>query len=193
MRAHFNTFIASDSDTSTPTANPHAHQPQPKYRAVFISDLHLGTAGCQAGVLLDFLKTSSCHYLYLVGDIIDGWQLKQRWFWPESHNVVIQKLLRQARKGCQITFIPGNHDEFAREFLGHQFGGIEVAAEAVHTTALGKRLWVIHGDQFDGSFSAPSGWLTWATTFTSSRCGSTGTSTTGVAAWACPPGHGQPT
>lgn len=150
MRAHFNTSIASDSDTPTLTTNPHSHQPPLNYRAVFISDLHLGTAGCQAEVLLDFLKARSCHHLYLVGDIIDGWQLKRRWFWPESHNVVIQKLLRQARKGCQITFIPGNHDEFAREFLGHQFGGIQVAAEAVHTTAQGKRLWVIHGDQFDG-------------------------------------------
>ncbi len=120
-----------------------------RYRAVFVSDLHLGTPGCQAEALLDFLKAHPSEHLYLVGDIIDGWQLRKRWFWPQAHNDVVQKLLRRARKGCRIVFVPGNHDEFARMFVGHQFGGIEVAAETVHTTADGRRLWVIHGDQFD--------------------------------------------
>ncbi len=125
-------------------------EPPSRYRAVFISDLHLGTPGCQAGQLLAFLKASPCEQLYLVGDIIDGWQLRRRWYWPQAHNDVVQKLLRAARKGCRVVFVPGNHDEFARGFIGHQFGGIEVVEEAVHVTAAGQRLWVTHGDYFDG-------------------------------------------
>jgi UDP-2,3-diacylglucosamine pyrophosphatase LpxH len=121
-----------------------------RYRAVFISDLHLGTPGCQARALLDFLRVGSSDYLYLVGDIVDGWQLRRRWYWPQAHNDVVQKLLRRARKGCRVVFVPGNHDEFARGFIGHQFGGIEVEEDAVHVTADGRRLWVTHGDYFDG-------------------------------------------
>jgi UDP-2,3-diacylglucosamine pyrophosphatase LpxH len=120
------------------------------YRAIFISDLHLGTPGCQAEALLEFLKTHSCDTLYLVGDIIDGWQLRRKWYWPQAHNDVVQKLLRKARKGCRVIYVPGNHDEFARDFLNHSFGGVEVVEHAVHTTADGKKLWVIHGDYFDG-------------------------------------------
>jgi UDP-2,3-diacylglucosamine pyrophosphatase LpxH len=119
------------------------------YRAIFISDLHLGTPGCQADALLEFLKEHTSDYLYLVGDIIDGWQLRRRWYWPQAHNDVIQKLLRKARKGCRVIYVPGNHDEFARHFLDHHFGGIEVVEEAVHKTADGRQLWVIHGDYFD--------------------------------------------
>jgi len=121
-----------------------------RFRAVFISDIHLGTAGCQADALLDFLKHHKSDYLYLVGDIVDGWQLRRRWYWPQAHNDVVQKLLRRARKGCKVTFIPGNHDEFARAFVGHQFGGIEVHEDTTHTTADGRTLWVTHGDYFDG-------------------------------------------
>ncbi len=120
------------------------------YRAVFISDVHLGTPGCQAHALLDFLRSHPSDCLYLVGDIVDGWQLRRRWYWPQSHNDVVQKLLRRARKGCRVVFVPGNHDEFARAFIGHQFGGIEVMDDAVHTTADGRTLWVTHGDYFDG-------------------------------------------
>jgi UDP-2,3-diacylglucosamine pyrophosphatase LpxH len=119
------------------------------YRAIFISDLHLGTPGCQADALLDFLKEHESDYLYLVGDIIDGWQLRRRWYWPQAHNDVIQKLLRKARKGTRVIYVPGNHDEFARHFLDHHFGGIEVVDQAVHKTADGRQLWVIHGDYFD--------------------------------------------
>jgi UDP-2,3-diacylglucosamine pyrophosphatase LpxH len=119
------------------------------YRAIFISDLHLGTPGCQAEALLDFLKEHTSDYLYLVGDIVDGWQLRRKWYWPQAHNDVIQKLLRKARKGCRVIYVPGNHDEFARGFLDHQFGGVEVIEEAVHLTADGRQLWVIHGDYFD--------------------------------------------
>jgi UDP-2,3-diacylglucosamine pyrophosphatase LpxH len=123
---------------------------QRRVRAVFVSDIHLGTAGCQAKALLDFLKHHPSDHLYLVGDIVDGWQLRRRWFWPQAHNDVVQKLLRRARKGCRVVFIPGNHDEFARAFVGHQFGGIEVHEDTVHTTADGRTLWVTHGDYFDG-------------------------------------------
>lgn len=119
-------------------------------RTVWLSDVHLGTPGCQAHALLDFLKHVQCQQMYLVGDIIDGWQLRRNWHWPQAHSDVIQKLLRKVRKGTRMTFIAGNHDEFARRFLGVTLGGIEVADEAVHTTACGRRLWILHGDQFDG-------------------------------------------
>ncbi len=119
-------------------------------RTIFISDIHLGTAGCQALALLDFLRVMRCDTLYLVGDIVDGWQLRRRWFWPQAHNDVVQKVLRAARKGTRVIFIPGNHDEFARRYEGHEFGGIAVMNECVHITADGKKLWVMHGDLFDG-------------------------------------------
>jgi UDP-2,3-diacylglucosamine pyrophosphatase LpxH len=138
------------SGQSPQSEDEEAERGDRRVRAVFISDLHLGTPGCQAGALLEFLKAYPSDTLYLVGDIIDGWQLKRRWFWPQTHNDVVQKVLRQARKGCRVVFVPGNHDEFARAFVGHSFGGVEVVADAVHTTADGRRLWVIHGDQFDG-------------------------------------------
>lgn len=122
----------------------------PRLRAVFISDVHLGTPGCQAEALLGFLKAHPSERLYLLGDIIDGWQLRRRWYWPQAHNDVVQKILKRARKGCQVVFVPGNHDEFARHFTDHHFGGVEVVPEAVHVTADGQRLWLIHGDHFDG-------------------------------------------
>ncbi|MBY0467728.1 MAG: UDP-2,3-diacylglucosamine diphosphatase [Burkholderiaceae bacterium] len=125
-------------------------EPKPHYRSVWISDLHLGTPGCQAAALLDFLKHFESENLFLVGDIIDGWQLRRSWYWPQAHNDVVQKLLRKARKGTRVVFIPGNHDEFARRYLGHDFGGIEVAEDWIHETADGRRLWIVHGDLFDG-------------------------------------------
>ena len=121
-----------------------------RVRTVWISDLHLGTPGCQAEALLDFLRDVECDTLYLVGDIIDGWQLRRQWYWPQTHNDVVQKLLRKARKGTRVVFVPGNHDEFARKYLGHNFGGIDVVEECVHELADGRRLWVTHGDLFDG-------------------------------------------
>jgi UDP-2,3-diacylglucosamine pyrophosphatase LpxH len=123
---------------------------RPRLRAIFISDLHIGTPGFQAEALLDFLKHHPSDVLYLVGDIVDGWQLRRRWFWPQSHNDVVQKLLRRARKGCRVIYVPGNHDEFARHFVGHAFGGVEVVHDTSHTTAKGLKLWVVHGDHFDG-------------------------------------------
>lgn len=120
------------------------------FRTLWISDLHLGTPGCDVQALLTFLRQVECETLYLVGDILDGWQLKRHWYWPQAHNDVIQKLLRKARKGTRIIFIPGNHDEFARAFVNHEFGGIEILQDHMHITADGRRLWVTHGDMFDG-------------------------------------------
>ena len=119
-------------------------------RSIFISDVHLGLPDCQARYLLDFLRHNDSEYLYLVGDIIDGWQLRKGWFWPQAHNDVIQKVLRKARKGTQVVYIPGNHDEAARQFCDLAFGDIHVRSEAFHTTLAGKRLWIVHGDLFDG-------------------------------------------
>ena len=121
-----------------------------RYRAIWISDIHLGTPGCQADKLLDFLKRTDSQYLYLVGDIIDGWALKRRWYWQQVHNDVIQKILRKARKGTFVTYIAGNHDEAARHFLGLAFGGIAIEDEVIHITEKGQRLLVLHGDRFDG-------------------------------------------
>lgn len=136
--------------TSYDTAASHAAPEAKRYRTIWISDLHLGTAGCQAERLLDFLRRNESETLYLVGDIVDGWRLRKRWSWPQAHNDVVQKLLRKVRKGTRVVYIPGNHDEFARQYDQHFFGGIEVKLEAEHVTADGRRLWVTHGDQFDG-------------------------------------------
>lgn len=126
-----------------------ADVPVKNWRTLFISDVHLGTRGCQAELLLDFLKHNEAETIYLVGDMIDGWRLKNGWYWPQSHNDVVQKLLRRARKGTRLIYIPGNHDEFMRDYLGQHFGGVEVINQIIHTTADGKRILVIHGDQFD--------------------------------------------
>ncbi len=120
-----------------------------KYRSLFLSDVHLGTRGCQADLLLDFLKHNDADTVYLVGDIIDGWRLKRSWYWPQLHNDVVQKLLRKGRKGARIVYIPGNHDEFLRDFFGIHFGGVEVVDQFIHEGANGKKYLVIHGDQFD--------------------------------------------
>jgi len=120
-----------------------------RVRTLFLSDLHLGTKGCQAEVLLDFLRRYDAETIYLVGDIVDGWRLKSGWYWPQSHNDVVQKLLRKVRKGSSLIYVPGNHDEFLRDYVGVNLGGIELAEHAIHETANGKRYLVIHGDQFD--------------------------------------------
>jgi len=147
-------------DDPRATRPPEAAEPvRPhRYRSVWISDVHLGTPGCQAEALLDFLKHADCANLFLVGDIIDGWQLRRQWYWPQSHNDVVQKLLRKARKGTRVIFIPGNHDEFARRYLGNNFGGVEVAEDWIHVTADGRRLWITHGDLFDGVIQCAA-WL----------------------------------
>jgi UDP-2,3-diacylglucosamine pyrophosphatase LpxH len=119
------------------------------YRTIWVSDVHLGTRGCKAEFLLDFLKYTESEYLYLVGDIVDGWRLRKNWYWAQSHNDVVQKLLRKARKGTQVYYIPGNHDEMLRDYTGIQLGGVTLLDEALHTTADGRRLLILHGDSFD--------------------------------------------
>lgn len=119
------------------------------YRTVFISDAHLGSRGCQAAALSKFIKYVRCERLYLVGDIVDMWRLKQRWYWPGEHNNVLRRILNQTKHHTDVVFVPGNHDEGARQFLHSDFGGIRILPYAVHVTADGKRLLVVHGDQFD--------------------------------------------
>lgn len=120
-----------------------------RFRTVFLSDVHLGTKGCQADALLDFLKYHDADVIYLVGDIFDGWQLRSNWYWPQSHNDVVQKILRKARKGSRIVYLPGNHDELLRSYYGTHLGGIEVIERLIHIAADGKRYLVLHGDLFD--------------------------------------------
>jgi len=125
------------------------HEPNTRYRTIFLSDLHLGARGCQAALMLDFLRHNEADTYYLVGDIIDGWRLRGGWYWPQAHNDVVQKLLRKVRRGARMVFVPGNHDEFARQFFGLSFGGIEIKRNALHVTADGRRFWITHGDEFD--------------------------------------------
>ena len=118
-------------------------------RAIFLSDVHLGTRACQAERLLDFLREHESDYLYLLGDIVDFWAMKRSVQWAPSHNTVVQKVLRRARHGCQVIFIPGNHDEALREHAGIAFGDIRVESEWIHQTADGRRYWLVHGDEYD--------------------------------------------
>ncbi|MEM7224952.1 MAG: UDP-2,3-diacylglucosamine diphosphatase [Pseudomonadota bacterium] len=127
----------------------HGVIPKARFRAIWISDVHLGTRGCKADYLLDFLRSTDSERLYLVGDIFDGWQLKRSWYWPKAHDEVVQAILRKARKGTRVIYLPGNHDEVLRRYIGLHFAGIEVKEDTVHVTADGKRLLVIHGDLFD--------------------------------------------
>ncbi len=128
------------------------------FRTIWISDIHLGTSGCQAKRLLEFLKATESDKLYLVGDIVDGWQLKRRWYWHQTHNDVVQLVMKKAKKGTKVIFVPGNHDEMVRQFIGLDFGGIKIRDEHVHTTANGKRMLVLHGDRFDGVIACAK-WL----------------------------------
>ena len=123
--------------------------PMHRYRTIWISDVHLGTRGCKAEYLLEFLRRNDADTIYLVGDIIDGWRLKKSWYWPQTHNDVVQKLLRMVRKGTRAVYVPGNHDEWLRDYTSLQFGGVEVVDEAIHVTTDGRRLLVMHGDAYD--------------------------------------------
>ncbi len=121
-----------------------------RFRTIWLSDFHLGTRECKASFLLDFLRHNESETLYLVGDVFDGWALTRSWHWDQTHNDVIQKLLRKARKGTKVVYLPGNHDEFARDYAGLSFGRVHVESEVVHETADGRKLLVLHGDVFDG-------------------------------------------
>jgi UDP-2,3-diacylglucosamine pyrophosphatase LpxH len=132
-------------------AQPDFFAPERKqYRSVWISDIHLGTKHAQVDALLEFLRDVDCKYLYLVGDFIDGWQLKSKWHWQDNYNVLVQKLLRKSRKETKVIYITGNHDEFLEQFLGMKFGNVIIAREVIHTAANGKKYLVLHGHQFDG-------------------------------------------
>jgi UDP-2,3-diacylglucosamine pyrophosphatase LpxH len=127
-------------------------------RSLFISDVHLGTSGCKADLLIEFLRQYEAEIIYLVGDIIDGWRLKGGWYWPQVQNDVVQKLLRKVRKGARLIYLPGNHDEFLRDYAGLNFGNIEIVDRVIHVGADGRKYLVLHGDQFD-VVVAHSKWL----------------------------------
>ncbi len=136
----------------------HAKAPRLRLRTVFISDVHLGFRGCQADYLLDFLNSIDTDRLVLVGDIVDLWALKRSLYWPAAHQEVLRTIIKLSQSGTEVIYVPGNHDEAAREFCGMSFGEIKIHRQLEHETADGKRLLVLHGDEFDGAvhFSA---WL----------------------------------
>ena len=133
-------------------------RPCRNHRTIFISDTHLGTRGCKAEALADFLAHNECSTLFLVGDIVDGWQLKRRWYWNSAQSRVVAEILAKVDNGARVIFVPGNHDEFARAYAGRLFAGVEVAFETIHETADGRRLLVLHGDRFDGVIACAK-WL----------------------------------
>jgi UDP-2,3-diacylglucosamine pyrophosphatase LpxH len=120
-----------------------------RFRTIWISDVHLGTKGCNAELLIDFLDSTDSDTMYLVGDIIDGWRLRKKVYWPAAHNDIVWRILKRAKRGTRIVYVPGNHDEMVRQFSGMNFGGVEIERAAIHTTADGRRLLVMHGDEFD--------------------------------------------
>ena len=150
----FRTARPAAPPTATVTDTAHFR----RHRTIFISDTHLGTRGCKAEALGDFLAHNDCATLFLVGDIVDGWRLKRRWYWTDAQSQVVAQILRKVDAGTRVIFVPGNHDEFAREYAGRLFAGVEVVQEAIHETADGKRLWVLHGDRFDGVIACAK-WL----------------------------------
>ena len=153
-------LLAMDGEWEVPSAAAPAWFDEPghfeptrarlAFRTVWISDTHLGTPGCNAEMLLDFLRSVECETLFLVGDIVDGWQLRKGWYWPPRHNDILRCVLKKAKHGTRIIFVPGNHDEAFRDYAGLNFGGVEVVLEARHMTADGRKLLIIHGDEFDG-------------------------------------------
>ncbi len=130
--------------------DPKGFRAKRRFRTVWISDVHLGTRGCNAVLLVDFLRSIECETLYLVGDIVDGWRLRRGWYWPDAHNEVVRRILKMAHRGTRVVFVAGNHDEVLRDYAGLTFGGVELVLEAIHVTADGRRLLVTHGDSFDG-------------------------------------------
>lgn len=119
------------------------------YRSVWISDVHLCSRDSQPELLCSFLDSIKCDYLYLVGDIVDVWALRRKWYWPKQYNEIIHKLLKRSRKGARVLYIPGNHDEFFRNYVGVRFGELTVVSHSYHETADHRRFLVIHGDEFD--------------------------------------------
>lgn len=120
-----------------------------QYRSIFISDVHLGTRHSNAEKLLEFLKNTEADNYYLIGDIIDGWAMKNKTYWPQSHNNVVQFFLKQSKKAVKVIYVTGNHDEFLRTYSGTEMGNIKIVDETIHYGENGKKYLVIHGDQFD--------------------------------------------
>ncbi|MFZ5654321.1 MAG: UDP-2,3-diacylglucosamine diphosphatase [Pseudomonadota bacterium] len=123
--------------------------PPTGFNAVWLSDVHLGSRGCRAEFLLDFLANVRCDRLYLLGDIVDLWALRRSFYWPRAHQQVLREIIAKAQAGTPVIYVPGNHDGLARELADHHLLDVEVRAEAVHQTADGRRLLLLHGDQFD--------------------------------------------
>lgn len=140
---HFKTLSKQDKAIGPSGA------PRRRYRTIWISDVHLGTRGCNDRLLIDFLDHCDSETLYLVGDIIDGWRMKKRFYWPERHNAIVRRIMKRAKRQSRVVYIPGNHDEMFRQFSGMDFGGVEIRRSAIHETADGRRLLVLHGDEFD--------------------------------------------
>ena len=138
----------TEKDGGTPSTR--GKKKKRKYRAVFVSDTHLGTRAARVDLFLDFLKSVECEQLYLVGDIIDGWRLKKSWYWDTTHNDAIRRVLKMAKTGTKVVYIPGNHDEGFRDFTGHNMAGVTMVMDAIFESATGKKYWVLHGDEFDG-------------------------------------------
>ena len=161
LGGYFEDNVGDSGNAVVVTAFPHFDHDEPlipepapesrrRFRTIWISDIHLGTRGCNAELLIDFLDSTDSETMYLVGDIIDGWRLKKKFYWPPAHNEVVWRILKRARRGTRIVYIPGNHDEMFRQFSGLSFGGVEIRRAAFHETADGRKLMVIHGDEFDG-------------------------------------------
>jgi len=141
--------VASRPPALIPARDRSAPEPR-RRRAIFVSDVHLGTRGCKAEALATFLRSHYCDTLYLVGDIVDGWRLKRSWYWRPSHDAVIREVLKKAQNGTRVVYIAGNHDEALRSYAGHNLAGVEIRNEAIHTTADGRSFLILHGDCFDG-------------------------------------------
>lgn len=139
----------ADFTASNPTIPERVIGGRKQFRTIWISDIHLGTRGCNAEMLIDFLDHVDSDTIYLVGDIIDGWQLKKKFYWPAAHNDIVWRILKRAKRGTRVIYVPGNHDEIFRQFTGLSFGGVEIKRQAIHQTADGRRLLVLHGDEFD--------------------------------------------
>ena len=163
-----------------------------RYRALFVSDLHLGTKTCQAEAFLEFLRCHDASRIYLIGDIVDFWRIRRGIYWPQSHNDVLQKLLRKARKGTSLVLIPGNHDEVMRDYCGMRFGGIAIERNIVHVGADGRRYLIMHGDEFDVVVRCAKMARSSAIGATRSRSGRTCISTSRAAGSACLTGRSRP-
>ncbi len=148
-RVPFDTDLTDFSASLPSIPEPPTDRQRRRFRTIWISDIHLGTRGCAAELLIDFLDSTDSETMYLVGDIIDGWRLKKKFYWPAAHNDIIWRILKRAKRGTRIVYIPGNHDEMFRQFEGMSFGGVDIRRKAIHTTADGRKLLVLHGDEFD--------------------------------------------